>query len=78
MAEVPQMLVAYIKSEHFEIKDIAREDTGVAVLPIQLYAEALAILGRAVHDAPDVVWEIIGSGPYGVFEKAAKRRASRR
>jgi hypothetical protein len=67
------MRVAYVKSEAFEIKDIAQEDTGLPMLPIELYSEALAILGRAMHDEPDVEWEIVGSGPYGVFEKVRAR-----
>jgi hypothetical protein len=64
------MLVAFIKCGEFETKDITLEDTGVDVLPIFLFADALAILGRAIHEEPSIDWEILGGGPYGVFEKA--------
>ncbi len=67
------MLVAYIKRDIFEIKDTAYEDTGVPPLPIESYKMALQIMGRAIHDEPDVEWEIVGTGPYGVVERARRR-----
>jgi hypothetical protein len=60
------MLMAYEDLGGFTIKDTPTEENRVPLRPIKDRAEAQRILARARTDRPDIVWSLVGNGPYGV------------
>lgn len=61
------MLRAY-EDLGFKIND-AMDDVRVPQHPIESHADALRILEEAKKQRPDVQWEVVGNGPYGVHQK---------
>jgi hypothetical protein len=59
------MLVAYEDLE-FKIMDIPGDETRVGPYPIATRADAVRIRDAAMAERPDVHWEIVGNGPWGV------------
>jgi hypothetical protein len=62
------MLVAY-EDLGFKIKDIPGDDARVPPHPIATHANAVQIRDAAMAERPDVRWEIVGNGPWGVYGK---------
>jgi hypothetical protein len=62
------MLVAY-EDLGLKIKDIPGDDTRVGPHPIATYEDAVRIRDEAVAERPEVRWEIVGKGPWGVHGK---------
>jgi hypothetical protein len=62
------MLVAY-EDLGLKIRDTPEDDTLVGPRPIATHEDAIRIRDEAVAERPEVRWEIVGKGPWGVHGK---------
>jgi hypothetical protein len=62
------MLVAY-DDLGLKIKDIPGDDARVGPNPIAAHVDAIRIRDAAMAERPEVRWEIVGKGPWGVHGK---------
>jgi hypothetical protein len=63
------MQVAYYDLGALQIKDFPRKETIVPYRPTDSQHEAVRILHEVTMKYPDIHWEIVGHGPWGVHEK---------
>ena len=63
------MQVAYHDLGALQIKDFPRKETRVPLCPTDSHHEAVRILNEVTKKYPDILWEIVGDGPWGVHEK---------
>ena len=68
------MLIAYEDFGQLLIKDIPMDETRIGPNPIDKQADAIRICGTATAKRPDVNWEIVGNGPWGVHGRIVQYR----
>lgn len=63
------MRVAYYDLGLLQINDSPSKETRVPLRPTDSQREAVRILAEVTKKYPDIHWEIVGDGPWGVHEK---------
>ena len=60
------MAMMAIKDPAFRIVNYPTEEARVPLCPLDNFAEAEGVLAEAEKQRPDILWKIVGKGPWGV------------